>query len=198
MADRIAAFAGSLRRRSYNRALIHAAEELAPEGMTIEPIEIGELPFYNADVEAEGDPPSVAAFKAALHRADGILVATPEYNDGIPAVLTNAIDWGSRLPGRSPLIRKPVAVMGASPSQIGTARAQLHLRQLLGHVQARVLPPPELLVARAHDRFGADLRLNDEGTRKVLANLLERFSRWIARERAAAEAERELAAKAPA
>jgi len=198
VADRIVAFAGSLRRGSFNRALIHASEELAPDGMTIEPIEIGGLPFYNADVEAEGDPPGVAAFKAALAQADGILIATPEYNDGIPAVLTNAIDWGSRLPGRAPLMGKPVAVMGASPSQIGTARAQLHLRQLLGHVHARVLLPPELLVARAHERFDAGLRLKDEGTRKVLGDLLVRFSRWIARERAAAEAERELAAKAPA
>jgi chromate reductase len=198
MADRIVAIAGSLRRGSFNRALIQAARELAPDGMTIESIEIEELPFYNADVEAEGDPPSVAAFKAALRQADGILIATPEYNDGIPAVLTNSIDWGSRLPGRSPLIGKPVAVMGASPSQIGTARAQLHLRQLLGHVQARVLPPPELLVAKAHERFDAGLRLKDESTRRVLADLLVRFSRWIGRERAAAETERELAAKAPA
>jgi chromate reductase, NAD(P)H dehydrogenase (quinone) len=198
MADRIVAFAGSLRRGSFNRALIHAARELAPEGMTIEIIEIGDLPFYNADVEAKGDPASVAAFKAALERADGILIATPEYNDGIPGVLTNAIDWGSRLPGRAPLRGKPAAVMGASPSQIGTARAQLHLRQLLNHVQARVLPPPELLVAKAHERFDAGLRLKDEGTRKVLGDLLARFSRWIARERAAAEAERELAAKSPA
>jgi chromate reductase, NAD(P)H dehydrogenase (quinone) len=198
VADRIVAFAGSLRRGSYNRALIRAAVELAPDGMTIEPIEIRGLPFYNADVEAEGDPPTVATFKAALRQADGILIATPEYNDGIPAVLTNAIDWGSRLPGRSPLIGKPVAVMGASPSQIGTARAQLHLRQLLGHVQARVLPPPEFLVAKVHERFDAGLRLKDEGTRKVLGDLLVRFSRWIGRERAAAEADRELATKAPA
>ncbi len=198
MADRIAAIAGSLRRGSYNRALISAAAEHAPEGMTIVPIEIGELPFYNADVEAQGDPPGIAVFKAALMQADGILIATPEYNDGIPAVLTNAIDWASRLPGRSPLMGKPSAIMGASPSQTGTARAQLHLRKVLGHVQARVLPPPELLVAKAHERFDARLRLTDEGTRKVLSDLLARFSRWIVRERAAAEVERELAAKAPA
>jgi chromate reductase len=164
--------------------------------MTIEPIEIGELPFYNADVEANGDPPEVAEFKAGLGGADGILIATPEYNDGIPAVLSNAMDWGSRLPGRSPLLGKPVAVMGASPSQIGTARAQLHLRQILSHVQARVLPPPELLVAKAHERFDKQLRLTDESTRKVLGNMLERFSRWIARERAAAEAEHAVAARA--
>jgi chromate reductase, NAD(P)H dehydrogenase (quinone) len=191
VADRIVAFAGSLRRGSFNRALIRAAQELAPEGMTIEAIDIGELPFYNADVEAKGDPPAVERFKTSLREADGLLIATPEYNDGIPGVLTTAIDWGSRLPGRAPLTGKPVALMGASPSQIGTARAQLHLRQLLGHVHARVLPPPELLVGRAHQRFDSSLRLTDEGTRQVLEQLLGRFSRWITRERAAAEAERE-------
>jgi chromate reductase len=189
---RIVAFAGSLRKGSFNRALLRAARELAPEGMTVEPIEIGQLPFYNADVEAEGDPPSVAAFKSRLDEADGILIATPEYNDGVPGVLTNAIDWGSRLPGRAPLTGKPVALAGASPGQIGTARAQLHLRQLLNHVRARPLPPPELLVAHAHPKFDAELRLTDESTRRVMAALLERFARWIAREQAA-EAERALA-----
>lgn len=78
--------------------------------------------------------------------------------------------------------------MGASPSQVGTARAQSHLRQVLGHVRARVLPPPELLVARAHERFDPELRLVDESTRRVLADLLRRFAGWIARERAAAAA----------
>ena len=191
MAENVVAFAGSLRRKSYNRALITAAQQLAPAGMTIDVIEIGDLPFYNADVEAAGDPPAVIHFKAALSGADGLLIATPEYNDGVPAVLSNAIDWGSRLPGRAPLWGKPVAIMGASPSQIGTARAQRHLRQMLGHVHARVLPPPELLVAKAHERFDAHLQLTDEVTRKVLKDLLERFAVWILRERAAAQAERD-------
>jgi chromate reductase len=184
-ATRIVALAGSLRRRSFNRALIAAAAEVSPPALTIELVEIGALPFYDADLEAEGDPPAVAAYKTALAAADGVLIATPEYNDGIPGVLTNALDWGSRLPGRSPLAGKPTMVMGASPSQVGTARAQLHLRQVLGHVQARVLPPPELLVARVHERFDAELRLIDEGTRRLLADLLRRFAVWIARERAA-------------
>jgi chromate reductase len=196
MSTRIVAFAGSLRRGSYNRALLLAAQELAPDGMSIELIEIDALPFYNADVEAEGDPQSVATFKALLGDADGVLIATPEYNDGIPAVLTNAIDWASRLPGRAPLMRKPVALVGASPGQVGTARAQLHLRQLLSHVHARTLPPPELLVASAHQRFDTDLRLTDETTRRVFAALLERFARWIAREQVAAEAERSVAQSA--
>ena len=194
VAERVVAFAGSLRRKSYNRALIAAARQLAPtELMTIETIEIGDLPFYNADVEQAGDPASVAAFKDAVGAADGLLIATPEYNDGIPGVLTNAVDWGSRFPGRSPLAGKPVALMGASPSQVGTARAQLHLRQILGHAQARVLPPPELLLARAHERFDSELRLTDDSTRRVLTSLLERFSRWIVRERNALETERQLA-----
>jgi chromate reductase, NAD(P)H dehydrogenase (quinone) len=187
--EHVVAFAGSLRRKSYNRALIHAAQQLVPEGMAIEIIEIGELPFYNADVEAAGDPPQVAAFKKAVDAADGVLISTPEYNDGIPAVLGNTVDWGSRLPGRSPLAGKPVAIMGASPSQVGTARGQLHLRQILNHVRALVLPPPELLVAKAHERFDAELHLTHDGTRKVLKELLERFAHWIARERAASEAE---------
>jgi chromate reductase len=183
----VVAFAGSLRRNSFNRALVRAAEELAPEGLRIEAIEIGGLPFYNADVELEGDPPAVASFKASLQSANGVLIATPEYNDGMPGVLGNALDWGSRLPGRSPLVGKPVAVMGASPGQIGTARAQLHLRQILNHVQARILPPPELLVALAHQRFDADLRLTHEPTQAVLKQLLERFVRWIEREQNCSE-----------
>lgn len=189
---RIVAFAGSLRRGSFNRALLSAAQELSPGGMTIEPIEIGALPFYNADVEADGDPPNVARFKESLRECDGLLIATPEYNAGIPAVLTNAIDWGSRLPGISALAGKPVALVGASPGQVGTARAQLHMRQLLGHVQARTLPPPELLVSTAHQRFDTELRLTHEPTRALLAALLERFSRWIRREEAAMEADRAL------
>lgn len=183
-------FAGSLRRESFNRALLAAARQLAPVSMTIDVVEIGQLPFYNADVEQEGDPMSVAGFKAALQEADGVLIATPEYNTGIPGVLTNALDWASRLPGRAPLTGKPVALMGASPGQIGTARAQVHLRQILGHVHARVLPPPEVLLARAHEKFDAQRSLTDEAARKVLATLLDRFARWIHRERAAAAAER--------
>ena len=181
----VVAFAGSLRPGSFNRALIEAARELAPAGMAIEPIEIGGMPFYNAAIEADGDPSSVASFKRALLEADGVIIATPEHNRGIPGVLTNAIDWASRLPGRAPLTDKPVALMGASPSMVGTARAQLHLRQLLDHVRARILPPPELLVAFAHERFDANLRLTDERTRGLLADLLARFDRWIAREQAA-------------
>jgi chromate reductase, NAD(P)H dehydrogenase (quinone) len=195
---RIVGFAGSLRRGSFNRALLDAARQLAPSRMSISRIEIGDLPFYNADVEAEGDPAAVVAFKAAIRAADGVIIATPEYNDGIPGVLTTAIDWGSRPPAAAPLTGKPVAVMGASPSQVGTARAQQHLRVLLGHVHARPLPPPELLVAAAHERFDRELQLTHQVTRRVLSALLERFARWIDRERVADAAERALPSPASA
>jgi len=121
---RIVGFAGSLRGGSFNRALLEAARQLAPSRMTISRIEIGDLPFYNADVEAEGDPAAVVEFKAAIRAADGILIATPECNDGIPGVLTTAIDWGSRPPGAAPLTGKPVALMGASPSRSHAAAAR--------------------------------------------------------------------------
>lgn len=192
MADlRVVGFAGSLRRHSYNRGLLDAARQLAPAGMELQVIEIGQLPFYNADVEKEGDPATVTEYKRLLNEADGLLIATPEHNDGIPGVLTNAIDWGSRLPAVAPLTGKPVALMGASPGQVGTARAQLHLRQLLSHVRARTLPPPELLVARAHERFDANHQLTDPGTRNVLSALLERFAHWIRLEQSRAAAERQ-------
>jgi chromate reductase len=182
---RIVAISGSLRQVSFNRALVDAARQLAPNGMIVQYFDIGGLPFYDADVEARGDPPGVVAFKGLIGATDGLLIATPEYNAGIPGVLTNAIDWASRLPGASPLSGKPVALMGASRNAVGTARAQLHLRQILHHVDARPLPPPELLVAQAHDRFDSNLQLVDDATRQVLTTLLERFAVWICRERAA-------------
>src|SRR2546428_10511130 len=140
---RVVAFAGSLRRGSFNRALLEAARQLAPGRMTISSIEIGDLPFYDADVEAEGDPVAVVEFKAAIRAADGVIIATPEYKDGIPGVLTTAIDWGSRPPRIAPLTAKPDALIGSSPRQICPARAQPPLRPLLGPEHARTLPPPQ-------------------------------------------------------
>src|SRR5262245_65356032 len=99
----VLAFAGSLRRGSYNRALVRAAQEVAPPGMAIEIFEIAGIPLYNGDVEAAGDPEPVARFKQAIRAADGLLIATPEYNHGVPGVTKNAIDWASRPPRQSPL-----------------------------------------------------------------------------------------------
>lgn len=164
--------AGSHRAGSYNAALLRAARELAPIGMEIEEFDIRELPFFDADLEAAGDPTSVTAFKEAIRDADALLIATPEYNRGVPGVLKNAIDWASRPPLASPLTNKPVAVIGASTGRGGTARAQEQLRSALEYSRARVLEQPEVLVPEAYMVFDAERRLTDETTRKDLAELL--------------------------
>ena len=178
---RIVGVAGSLRKGSYNRALLRAAQELAPDGMTITVAEIGNLPLYDADVEAAGVPAPVAAFRQAIRQADALLIATPEYNYSIPGVLKNAIDWASRPPADSALRQKPTAIMGASGGAFGTVRAQLALRQSLQFTETQVMLKPEVLVAKAQDRFDADGRLIDEPTRQLLQRFLEALAAWTRR-----------------
>ena len=179
---RVCGLAGSLRRGSYNRALLRATASLAPEGFEIVVFDrLGEIPLYNADVEVEGDPESVTAFKGAIRAADAPLVVTPEYNYGVPGVLKNAIDWASRPPGASVLEGKPTALMGATPGRGGTARSQLALRQSFVFTGTPVLPGPEVLVAEAHEKFGKDGTLQDEATRRHVRELLDRLARWTDR-----------------
>ena len=123
----VLALAGSFRSGSFNQALIRAARELAPEHVRIGDLDLSTLPFYDGDLEAAGDPEEVAALKTAIARADALLIATPEYNGSVPAVLKNAIDWASRRRPDSPLRNKPAAVMGASQTPGWTRRAQAHL-----------------------------------------------------------------------
>ncbi len=177
---RILGIVGSLRARSYNRALLRAAQEDAPAGVEVEIWDIGDIPFYNGDVEAQGDPEPVARFKAAIRSADALLIATPEYNRGLPGVLKNAIDWASRPPLGPPLAGKPVGTMGASTGQGGTGKAQAHLRDVLGFPRARVLPDVALLVADAYAKFDDNGELTDEATRRAVRALLERLRDSIA------------------
>lgn len=172
---------GSLRRESYNRATLRTAQELAPEGMTIETFDIAPIPPYNYDVEVEGLPEPVKEMKARIQAADGLLIVTPEYNYSLPGVLKNAIDWASRPTGGQPLDRKPLAMMGASTGTRGTARAQHHLRQVA--VMTNMLPfsKPEVLIDHAARRFDADLNLTDENFRRSIRQLLEEFAWWIER-----------------
>lgn len=184
---RVAGIAGSLRAGSYNRALLRAAQELAPPGMTIEIVDLHAIPLFNEDVEAQGDPEPVAALKSAIRQADALLVSTPEYNHGIPGVLKNAIDWASRPPRSSVLNGKPAAIMGASPGMVGTARSQSQLRQAFVFTGTLALLQPEVLVARAHERFDAAGRLADEPTRHHVRRLLEALADWTRRLQAAGE-----------
>jgi chromate reductase len=177
----VVGFAGSLRGRSYNRALLRAAAELAPPGIHIVIHELDEIPLYNGDLEAAGVPPSVLHLREAIRGADGLLIATPEYNHGVPGVLKNTIDWVSRPPENSALNGKVAAVMGASPGITGTARGQSQLRQAFVFTNTYALLQPEVLVGRAHEKFDAEGRLVHQATRDFLATFLGRFADLIAR-----------------
>ena len=178
----VCGIAGSLRRNSYNRALLRAAQELAPAGMEIRVFDrLAEVPLFNEDVEAAGDPEPVQALKRAIGEADALLIATPEYNHGVPGVLKNAIDWASRPPRGSVLAGKPAAIFGASPAVTGTARAQTQLRQAFVFTQTPAVLQPEILVYRAHEKFDAEGRLTDEKTREFVGRLLRELADWTRR-----------------
>ena len=173
--------AGSLRRASINRGLVRAAVEVAPRGTNVVPYDLAEIPMFNADVEALGDPPAVADFKRAIAQADALLIATPEYNHCVPGVLKNAIDWASRPARESVLTSKPVAIMGASSGRGGTARAQAHLRDGLAYTNGFVLPLPEVLVGLAREKFDGDGNLTDAATREEVRDLLVSLAAWTGR-----------------
>lgn len=175
------AFAGSLREGSYNKALLRAAKEEAPGEMTLDLFDLTGIPLYNADLRAESGPEQVADFKAAVRKADALLVATPEYNHGVPGVLKNAIDWASR-PARNSVLRgKPAGIVGASPGTMGTARAQEHLKQIFDATLSHLMPHPGVLVAHAGEKFDDEGRLTDEQTRAFLSEYLEALVEWILR-----------------
>jgi chromate reductase, NAD(P)H dehydrogenase (quinone) len=178
----VCGIAGSLREASYNRALLRAARELAPEGLEIRIFDrMAEIPLFSQDREDEGDPEPVQALKRAIGDAHALLIATPEYNHGVPGVLKNAIDWASR-PAKDPVLGgKPTAIFGASPGITGTARAQSQLRQSLIFTGTPVLPQPEILVYRAREKFDDDGRLTDERTREFVAKLLRGLADWTRR-----------------
>jgi chromate reductase len=147
--------------------------------MQITVMDLSPIPFYNADVEAQGDPAPVARLKTAVEQADALLIAVAEYNYGMSGVLKNTIDWLSRPPDHSVLHGKPAAILGASPGMAGTTRAQLQLRQTFVYTQTPVMPPPpEVLVAQAQEKFDAEGQLTDEDTRARIRRLLEALVAW--------------------
>ncbi len=178
---RILGIAGSLREGSFNRALLRTCGELAPASMEVEIFgELGGIPSFDQDLEAEGDPPAVRHLKEAMAEADGLLIATPEYNYSVPGVLKNALDWASRPARETPLRGKPVGIVGASGGGSGTMRAQLALRQVFVFTGSLVLSKPEVYVTRAPEKF-SDGRLTDEGTREHLGRFLSALEEWVRR-----------------
>jgi len=175
---RILGISGSLRNGSYNTALLGAAGALVPEGVEFVTLSLDNVPMYNADLEAAGDPEPVSLLKRQIASADGLVLATPEYNYSVSGALKNALDWASRPPRSSPLQKKPIAIMGVG-GMLGTVRAQMHLREILLHSDARVLSRPEVYVSRGSEKFDAQGKLIDEPTRLQLKKLMQAFREWI-------------------
>ncbi|MCA9709558.1 MAG: NAD(P)H-dependent oxidoreductase [Myxococcales bacterium] len=173
---------GSLRRASLNRALLVTAQELAPEGMELQIADLRPIPLYDADLDDPAPLAAVEAFKQQIAAADAVLLATPEYNYGIPGVLKNAIDWASRPAYRSVFAGKPCAIVSASPSPMGGVRAQAQLKVVLLGMAAEVFPYPELVVPQAQHKFEGD-RLTDPPTREALGKLLGNLALWVGQRR---------------
>ncbi len=174
----IIAFSGSLRKQSTNSGLIRAAMELAGEDMKITLIDINHLPMYNQDLESPY-PQELTDLKNQIRAADGILIATPEFNRSIPGALKNMLDWTSRPYGETVWSGKPVATMGTSVGNVSTALAQSHLKQILLYFDARVLGQPEFYLGNASDKFDEHGNLTDEKTKEYITRLLQKFGELI-------------------
>src|SRR5687767_819254 len=177
---RILGIAGSLRKGSFNRAALRAAQTLVPADATLETFDLDGIPPFNEDDE-KTLPSRVAELKAGIRGADAILIVTPEYNYSIPGVLKNAIDWGSRPYGDNAWDGKPVAIMGASVGALGTARAQYHLRQTFIFLNMYPLNKPEVMISTSAQRFDERGHLTDEGSRKRIGELLVALVAWTRR-----------------
>jgi chromate reductase len=176
----ILGISGSLRKGSFNTALLRAAAELAPRGVRIETAEIASIPPYNEDVRAAGFPAPVIGLRDRMERADAILFVTPEYNYSIPGLLKNAIDWVSRPPNQ-PLAGKALGLMGASGGMSGTMRAQYHLRQIAVFLDMHAFNKPEVFVRNAHTVFDDAGKLVDEPTKTILRQYLDALAAWTRR-----------------
>jgi chromate reductase, NAD(P)H dehydrogenase (quinone) len=173
----ILGMSGSGRKRSYNSALLEAAKQLLPPDATLDVVDISRLPLYNQDLEHDL-PEAVNELKKKIRGADAILIATPEHNYSITAVLKNAIEWGNRPPRDASWSGKPAAIISASTGLRGGARAQLHLRQIMIDLNMHSINRPLLLVANAKDKFNENLQLTDEETLQTLREVLSSLVEW--------------------
>jgi chromate reductase len=179
MTKTIGLICGSLRKNSYNRII---AQSLAKMDNSLEFrwIEINDLPLFNEDLEISDSQETVTLFKSAISDVDGIIIVSPEYNSGIPGVLKNALDWASRPRESSVLSKKPVGLIGATPGGLGTAFAQMQIRQILEAMQVNVLPFQKVLISQVHKKIDSDQKvLTDEQTIRYLQRYLQQFIHWI-------------------
>jgi chromate reductase, NAD(P)H dehydrogenase (quinone) len=176
------AMSGSLRKQSYNTALLRAAADVVPHGVVFETVSLGDLPLYDDDVRLAGYPAVVQALRDRVGAADALLLGCPEYNFSISGVLKNAIDWLSRPPGNM-FQRKPVAITGAATGLYGSVRAQLHLRQIMNGLDALVINKPEVMVTQAAAKFDNEGQLSDETARTLLRDLMAALAQTVEQQR---------------
>jgi len=181
---KILGISGSLRKGSFNTAALKTCLELLPAGMTMSIARIDDIPLFNQDVFDAGMPEPVKRFRAEVAAADGLLIASPEYNFSITAPLKNAIDWASRPPNQV-FQDKPIAIFSATVGPLGGPRNQYDLRRILTQLWGHVMPRPEVFIGAANTKFDANGKLTDETTRKFLTDLETGFKPWIERMRVA-------------
>ena len=174
---KILGIAGSLRKGSYNRATLRAAQKLVPDNVTLEIFELDKIPPFSEDMEKQL-PESVANLKEKIRLADAILFVTPEYNKSIPGILKNAIDWATRPYGDNSWDSKPAAIMGATVGMLGTASAQYHLRTVCVNLNVYPLIRPEVMISNATEKFDKDGNLTDQKTREKIKELVDALVSW--------------------
>jgi chromate reductase len=177
-AIKIAAFSGSLRKKSYTTALVHHFQKLAPADVNFEFIDISMLPFINQDLEQDL-PKAVIDLHYSIAETDAVLLASPEYNRSYSPVLKNALDWGSRPAGKNKWDKKPVALIGCSPHALGGFGAINHLRQVVMYLNMPVLQQPEFYLSKAGDKINEQGELHDEETEKLIHKFWFEFVEWI-------------------
>jgi chromate reductase len=177
---KILAISGSLRKGSFNTRLLKTVAEFVDQGTSIEVFDLADIPLYNGDLDSDTKPAPVQALLDAITDADGMLIATPEYNYSVPGVLKNAIDWASRPAFNSVMRGKPTGVMSSSMSTLGGARAQVHLRDILAATLTPVYLAPDFALASAHTAFDGAGRLVDEATRGFLQKYMTGYTQWLA------------------
>jgi chromate reductase len=175
----VALIVGSLRKQSYTRKIANAIAELAPPSMRFVPVELGNLPLYNEDLERETPPQPWVEFRDRVRGLDAVLFATPEYNRSIPGLLKNAIDVGSRPYGKSVWSGKPCAVVGVSPGAIGAFGANHHLRQCLVFLDMPCMQQPEAYIANVTELLDDNGTVKADSTRDFLRKFASAFGDWI-------------------
>jgi len=177
---KILGISGSNRKGSFNTALLEAAKEMLLEDTTLEIFDVSSFPLYSQN--SDRNPPEIVReFKQKIKATDAILIASPEHNHSITAVLKNAIEWGNRPSGDNSWEGKPAAIISASSGVRGGVRSQLHLRQIMVDLNMHPINDPELLLGRARESFDSELKLKDEATRQTLKSVLENLTVWAAK-----------------